>query len=183
MVASSPAPAIRRASRHDRLNAGEGPLSATPTARSPAAPLMWRGLRPGCRPAKVEVVNRAVQVGPPRVRPNTWAADGMLAVRRSLRPGIAPGPGAGYPHGRQPSRTPHPWAMSPRQAAGSRLLTDLARRANFGHCRAPYHPGVTSHSRFTLDEARVVRERIGVDLGSAPLISSSSVRAGWPLGL
>jgi len=41
-------------------------------------------------------------------------------------------------------------------------------QARFGHCRDLIISTVTSHSRFTLGEARAAGERIGVDWGSAP---------------
>jgi hypothetical protein len=37
------------------------------------------------------------------------------------------------------------------------MLTDLARRANLGTLSGPYYQGMTSRSRFTLDEARAAR--------------------------
>src|SRR6516165_8867373 len=64
VAASSPAPAMRRVSRHDWLSAGEGLVAAGPIARSPAVPLVCRGLRAGCRPVPVLALSVAIAASP-----------------------------------------------------------------------------------------------------------------------
>jgi hypothetical protein len=89
----------------------------------------------GWRSAGGGASRAAADPGLPAAVPFTWAslavcsgsmtsaaggaAGGMLAARRSLRPGIAR-PGAGCPHGPQPGHTPDPGDVA---AAGRRFTS------------------------------------------------------------